>query len=95
MEPKNPKGEIVWVGHYDINHELKFITTSKPARDYYFLYEVINGAFVKLGKDRNPKNLEEKFITPEKLGIAPPEEPVKKLKKTRRIKDEQEAAPQA
>ena len=82
-EPKNPKGEIVWVGHYDINHELRFITTSKPSRDFYFLYEVVDGAFVKLGKDQSPKRLEEKFITPEKLGIEPPEAPKRARKKTK------------
>ena len=85
MEPKNPKGEIVWVGHYDINHELRFITTSKPARDFYFLYEVVDGEFVKLGKDKNPKKLEEKFITPEKLGIVPPEPPAKRRRKTAEV----------
>ncbi len=57
-----PKGEIVWVGHYDKNNHLRYITTSKPARDFYFLYELKDGKFVKLGKDRNPKVLEEKFV---------------------------------
>lgn len=57
-----PKGEIVWVGHYDSNQQLRYITTSKPTRDYYYLYELQKDGFVKLGKDRNPKVLEEKFI---------------------------------
>lgn len=78
MEPTNPKGEIVWIGHYDTNHELRFITTSKPTRECYFLYELVDGKFVKLGKDKNPKKLEEKFITPEKLGIQLPEQPARK-----------------
>ena len=81
MEPKNPKGEIVWVGHYDINHELRYITTSKPSRDYYYLYEVVDGKFVKLGRDKSPKKLEEKFITPGKLGVEQPAEPVRRRRR--------------
>lgn len=62
MELVYPKGEIVWVGHYDKDSNLRYITTSKPARDYYYLYELKDGKFVKLGKDRNPRALEEKYI---------------------------------
>ena len=57
-----PKGEIVWVAHMDQNHKLRYITTSKPSRELYFLYELTDGKFVKLGKDRSPKALEEKYI---------------------------------
>ena len=35
--------------------------TSKEARDYYFLYELVDGKLKKLGKARSPKELEEKF----------------------------------
>lgn len=62
MEYKHPKGEIVWVSYYDNDHNLKYIVTSKPARDYYFLYELKGGKFVKLGKHRNPIALEDKYI---------------------------------
>lgn len=62
MEYQYPKGEIVWVGHYDKDNNLRYITTSKPARDFYFLYELKDGKFVKLGKDKNPQDLEKKFI---------------------------------
>lgn len=41
---------------------LRYITTSKPSREYYFLYELKDGKFVKLGKDRSPKVLEDKYI---------------------------------
>ena len=38
------------------------ILTSKPARDFYFLYEVLeDGSLKKLGKARSPTELEEKF----------------------------------
>lgn len=60
-EPKYPKGERVWVGYYNSNHELRFILTSKESRDFYFLYELVEGNFCKLGKARSPTELEEKF----------------------------------
>ncbi len=60
-ELKYPKGERVWVGCYNQTNELKFIITSKEARDFYFLYELVDGEFRKLGRSRSPKELEEKF----------------------------------
>ena len=46
-----PKGEISWVGYYNTDGEPVCILTSKPARDYYFLYEVLpDGKLNKLGK---------------------------------------------
>ena len=61
-EPKPPRGEILWVSHYDKARNLRYITTSKLLRDQYFLYEVqADGALKKLGKSKNPAELEEKF----------------------------------
>lgn len=60
-EPKYPKGERVWVGYYNAEHELCFILTSKESREFYFLYELVDGEFKKLGKARTPKELEDKF----------------------------------
>jgi len=57
-----PKGESVWVSYYDKEHNLRYITTSKPTRDFYYLYTLQDGKFVKLGKDKNPAALEEKYI---------------------------------
>jgi len=62
MKDSYPKGEIVWVSHYDKNGNLRYITTSKPMGDYYFLYELKDDKFVKLGRDRNPSALESKYI---------------------------------
>ncbi len=64
---KYPKGETVWVSYYNSNKELIFIMTSKPIRDYYFLYEVVDGEFKKLGKAKSPTELEEKFKVHEKM----------------------------
>lgn len=56
-----PKGETVWVSYINRNEELLFIITSKPIRDFYFLYEVVNGEFKKLGKAKTPIELEKNF----------------------------------
>lgn len=66
-EPKYPKGERVWVGCYNQSHELKFIITSKETRDFYYLYELVDGEFRKLGRSKSPKELEEKFEVDKKL----------------------------
>lgn len=69
-EPKYPKGERVWVGYYNVKHELVFILTSKESsRDYFFLYELVDGAFKKLGRARSPKELEAKFDVDRRLGV--------------------------
>lgn len=62
-----PKGERVWVNYYSGGHELMFIMTSKEARDFYFLYELVDGKFKKLGKARSPNELEEKFEVDKRL----------------------------
>lgn len=64
---KYPKGEIVWVSYYSTTGELKFIITSKQTRDFYYLYEVTDGEFKKLGKASSPIKLEEKFNLKERL----------------------------
>ena len=66
---KYPKGETVWVSYYNSNKELLFIMTSKPIRDFYFLYEVVEGEFKKLGKAKNPTELEEKFKVRDKMSV--------------------------
>jgi hypothetical protein len=66
---KYPKGETVWVSYYNSNKELLFIMTSKPIRDFYFLYEVVDGEFKKLGKAKNPTELEEKFKVRDKMSV--------------------------
>lgn len=69
--PKYPKGERVWVSYYNADHKLIYVLTSKePARDCYFLYELVNGAFKKLGKAASPTELEEKFNVDERLGCT-------------------------
>lgn len=62
MTIKYPKGEIVWVSYRNSDGELAFIITSKPIRDLYFLYEVVDKEFKKVGKSKNPVELEKKFV---------------------------------
>ena len=62
-----PKGEQVWTSYCNSSHELLFIVTSKPTRDFYFLYELVDGVFKKLGKAKSPLELEEKFNIHERM----------------------------
>ena len=55
------KGEIKWVGYYDANGECRFIITSKPARDYYYLYKVEDDAYKKIGRAKSPDTLVENY----------------------------------
>lgn len=62
-----PKNELVWVNYRDRTGELRFILTSKENREQYFLYELKNGAFVRLGKAKDPPALVEKYKVMERL----------------------------
>lgn len=60
--PKYPKGERVWDSLYNEDHALRYIITSKESsREYYFLYELVDGSFRKLYRARSPKELEGKL----------------------------------
>ena len=61
------KGERVLVSYYNTDHELVFILTSKQPRDYYFLYELVNGKLKRLGRAKSPTELEEKFEVNQRL----------------------------
>jgi hypothetical protein len=67
---KYPKNEIVWESYFNESRELKFIITSKTVRDYYFLYELVNGEFKKLGKAKTPPELVEKYDVEKKIGVV-------------------------
>lgn len=63
---KYPKNEIVWMHYYDASNNLRFLLTSKASRDYYYLYEASGGQLIKLGRAKNPMQLETKFKVNEK-----------------------------
>lgn len=61
-EPPIPKGEHAWVGYYNKENSLLFLVTSKNnSRDFYYLYENKDGSLVKLGKDKDPLLLCNKY----------------------------------
>ena len=62
MSIRYPKGETVWVTYHRSDGSPSFFITSKPARDYYYLYEVSpDGTVKKLGRAKTPVELEEKY----------------------------------
>ena len=61
-EIKLPKDETLWVSYRKTDGTAVAILTSKPARDCYYLYEVMADSTLKrLGKAKTPTELEEKF----------------------------------
>ena len=47
---------------------IAYILTSKNTRDYYYLYEVLeDGKIKKLGKAKDPPELEEKYCVMQRL----------------------------
>lgn len=68
MSISYPKNEIVWVNYVNVNGEVSFILTSKQARDFYYLYEVLeDGKTYRLGRAKEPPELESKFNVFERL----------------------------
>lgn len=62
-----PKGEIVWVCYYSNSQNLVFILTSKADREWYYLYEVQADGLKKLGKAKEPPELEERYKVYERI----------------------------
>lgn len=55
-------GEFVWVEYYDKDGKPTFAITSKASRDMYFVYDITKPTPKKLGKAKNPLELERKYI---------------------------------
>ena len=71
MNVRYPKGEIVWVTYHYAGGDPAFFIASKPSRDYYYLYEVSkDGSTQKIGKAKNPGELEDKFQICKKCTLA-------------------------
>lgn len=70
MKIKVPKGEQAWVWYNNVKGEAVCLLTSKPLRDFYFLYEVkSDGSLAKLGKAHSPTELEEKFNVQSRMRV--------------------------
>ena len=62
MKIKCPKGELLWVTYSNTKGNPVCILTSKPSRDFYYLYEVSpDGSVNKLGRAKTPPELEKRF----------------------------------
>lgn len=62
-----PRGERLFTGYYNRQGILLFVITAKETRDYYYLYEVKDDVYTKLGRSRNPLDLVEKFKVMERI----------------------------
>ena len=71
MKVRYPKGETVWVTYHYPGGAPAFFISSKPARDFYYLYAVSpDGSVTKLGRAKTPTELEEKYSVTEKSVLA-------------------------
>ncbi len=61
------KNEILWVSYYDEKGKPVYKLTSNKDKDWWYLYDVSGEEPVKLGKDRSPILLENKFKVNERL----------------------------
>lgn len=57
-----PKSEIVWMEIIGYDNNTYYIT-SKPTRELYFIYKMIDDKAQKLGQSKSPISLERKYIT--------------------------------
>ena len=65
-----PSGEIVWVRYVNNGGDTVCIITSKAARDWYYLYDLVGDRFVKRGKAKTPPELVEKYNVRERMKTA-------------------------
>ena len=57
-----PKGERVWMVFTNTEGIPLYFITSKESREYYYMYQVLaDGSAKRLGRDRSPLELENKF----------------------------------
>lgn len=66
-EGKYPVGEEVWVRYLNRMGDTVSIITSKPSREWYYLYDLVDGEYIKRGKDKNPSALVDRFGVKERM----------------------------
>lgn len=66
-ELKYPANETVWTRYVNGAGETLFIVTSKPTRDKYMIYELVDGKFVRRGVAKEPPELIEKCNVYERM----------------------------
>ena len=62
-----PKNELAWVRYFDRSGKQRFLLTSSRSRELFYLYDISSGSLEKLGKDKSPTRLEERFHVNETL----------------------------
>ena len=64
---KYPTNETAWVRYVNRRGETVSVITSKETRDWYYLYDAVDGELVKRGKAKEPTELVEKFSVEERM----------------------------
>lgn len=57
-----PKSEHIWTMHTTSNGDVFYTTAKENDRSMYFIYKMIDGKAVKLGKNKSPLELDRKYI---------------------------------
>ena len=57
-----PKSEDIWLTQRSVNGGTYYITAKRDRRDMYFIYKMVDGKAVKLGKHQNPTELTARYV---------------------------------
>lgn len=60
--PGIPKSECIWVQRTTLSGDVFYTTSKDNDRSMYFIYKMIDGKAVKLGKNKSPMELERKYV---------------------------------
>lgn len=68
-ETKSTKNEIAWVQYNDSEGNMVYLMTSSPLRDIYYLYKYDGRELKRIGKSKNPVELEQRFKVMQNLVV--------------------------
>lgn len=57
-----PKNEKIWTTSKTLAGNTYYITAKITNRDMYFIYQLIDGKAVKIGKNKNPNILSQQYV---------------------------------
>lgn len=57
-----PRTEDIWLTQASLSGDTYYITAKHDKRDMYFIYKLIDGKAVKLGKHKNPTELTDQYV---------------------------------
>lgn len=61
--PGIPKTERIWTRRTTKSKDVYITTSKQNDRTYYFMYKIVDGKAVKLGKSKSPLELDRKYVT--------------------------------